>query len=403
MLRKELSTANIISLYISSVLGSGILILPGLAADIAGAGSLFSWSLMAFLSFPLSYFLARLSCEFPRAGGVATFCGKAFNQKLEGVIELMWVFATGIGIPALIVVGANYFHIASGLPAIIAAFGLLFICVLINLLGVRISARVQGISQIVLISILLLTGILGISKIDAFPLLDLELLPILTASAVIFWAFLGWENVTFASEEAKDTSSYLKGLFISVLVINVVYLTLALAVVGNMDKNISIIRAPIAGLMKYLAGNTAGVAVGYMGFFIVFMSALAYTLGSSRLVYSASRRGAFPRLFASTNDHGVPQNSFLGLSVVWALAIYLILSFDLNLSLVIRLANSNFLFIYIATMIAAYRLLKIKLAGRIALLVSTGICVIFFIANGQAILYTVLTTLIWIALNLRKF
>ena len=46
-LRKAITLRHAVALYVSSVLGSGILILPGLAAKIAGPSSLIAWLLLS--------------------------------------------------------------------------------------------------------------------------------------------------------------------------------------------------------------------------------------------------------------------------------------------------------------------------------------------------------------------
>src|SRR2546425_3060327 len=62
-----------VALYMSSVLGSGVLVLPGLAAQIAGPASLLAWLLLSLASYPLAYTFASLSARKPESGGVYSF------------------------------------------------------------------------------------------------------------------------------------------------------------------------------------------------------------------------------------------------------------------------------------------------------------------------------------------
>ncbi|HYY92635.1 MAG TPA: amino acid permease, partial [Candidatus Dormibacteraeota bacterium] len=62
-LRKVVTTRYAIALYMSSVLGSGILVLPGLAAQVAGPASLIAWIGLSLASYPLAYTFASLSAR----------------------------------------------------------------------------------------------------------------------------------------------------------------------------------------------------------------------------------------------------------------------------------------------------------------------------------------------------
>ena len=67
----SLSLRHIIPLYIGSVLGSGILLLPGLTAESAGPASVLAWALMSILAIPMALSMGFLSVKYPHAGGVS--------------------------------------------------------------------------------------------------------------------------------------------------------------------------------------------------------------------------------------------------------------------------------------------------------------------------------------------
>src|SRR2546426_563489 len=65
-----------VALYMSSVLGSGVLVLPGLAAQIAGPASLIAWLLLSLASYPLAYTFAGLSARsHSRDRWITAHCG----------------------------------------------------------------------------------------------------------------------------------------------------------------------------------------------------------------------------------------------------------------------------------------------------------------------------------------
>ncbi|HFK1476258.1 TPA: amino acid permease, partial [Bacillus paranthracis] len=74
------------ALYVGAVLGSGILILPGMTASVAEGNAIVSWLFMISLSIPLAFTFAFLSIEYPSAGGIATFSEKAFGKNIGAII-----------------------------------------------------------------------------------------------------------------------------------------------------------------------------------------------------------------------------------------------------------------------------------------------------------------------------
>src|SRR5690606_35643832 len=61
------------ALYIAAVLGTGILVLPGLAAQAAGPASILAVAAVLLAAIPLAGTFAALAARYPDAGGVATF------------------------------------------------------------------------------------------------------------------------------------------------------------------------------------------------------------------------------------------------------------------------------------------------------------------------------------------
>lgn len=85
------------ALYVGAVLGSGILILPGMTASIAEGNAIISWLIMILLSVPLAFTFAFLSIEYPSAGGIATFSEKAFGKNVGAMIGWCFLLRVALG------------------------------------------------------------------------------------------------------------------------------------------------------------------------------------------------------------------------------------------------------------------------------------------------------------------
>src|SRR6059058_5413005 len=67
------------ALYVGALIGPGLLLVPALAAQEAGAASIFAWVGLVVLSAPLAILFASLGIRHPVAGGVSTYVREGFG------------------------------------------------------------------------------------------------------------------------------------------------------------------------------------------------------------------------------------------------------------------------------------------------------------------------------------
>src|SRR3989449_7009790 len=70
------------ALYVGAVIGTGILVLPAIAAETAGPASVLAWLALVLLSFPLALTYAALSRDPPDAAGFARAIKRAFGPRV---------------------------------------------------------------------------------------------------------------------------------------------------------------------------------------------------------------------------------------------------------------------------------------------------------------------------------
>jgi amino acid transporter len=135
---------QVVALYTGAVLGSGILILPGLAAELAGPASLIAWGLMALLVVPMALTMGLLSANYPDAGGVSSFVSKAFNPQIGSLIGWFFLLSVVIGAPVLALTGAGYVSAAAGLgdtARLLIAIAILATGIILNYLGMKMTGQ----------------------------------------------------------------------------------------------------------------------------------------------------------------------------------------------------------------------------------------------------------------------
>jgi amino acid efflux transporter len=343
--RRSIRRSHAVALYVSSVLGSGVLVLPGLAARLAGPASLVSWAILAGASVPLALTFSGLSARRPEAGGVYGFAREAFGvpaAATTGWLVALWSFTGG---PAVALIAASYLGYAFPLTrpeTFVLGFGLVVSTVAVNYQGVTLSSRVQ-LTVAGLIVALLGTVVLVASRevrpSNFQPFLPYGILPVGTAAALIFWSFLGYENVSSVAAEFVDPApDFRRSVLWSVALVGALYLAVALVTVGTGAYRSGGGVAPFAAILGGVLGPYAAQGTALLALFIVFAVVNAYTMGMSRVICVAARDGAFPRALGRIDPlHRVPGRAMVfllaGMSLVFL--IYYVAGVDLSTALLV--------------------------------------------------------------------
>lgn len=371
-LRRALSFPHVVALYVSSVLGSGILVLPGLAAQLAGPASLVAWAVLAVGSVPFALTFATLSIRRPVSGGIYGFTREAFGVPAATMVGWLFVLWHVTGAPAATLIAASYlsyaFPVGRTAVALVAA-GVITAGYLANLRGIRFSGRVQVAMVAAIVALLAGAVAMAAGSVQASsfqPFAPHGWVPVGTAAALIFWSFLGYENVSNIAGELRDPERDLKRAGLgSVAVVGALYLAVALVTVGTRAQAAGGSVAPFAAIFAHALGRFGAGGTALLALLIVTSTVHAYTAGMARVVLAVAQDGGLPRFLGRVAPGtGVPARS-LTLLYVLALAslgAYLALGADLQTALLIP--SGGAILIYVISLAAGLRLLRGTGAGR---------------------------------------
>ena len=371
-LRKEIGLRHAVALYVSSVLGSGVLVLPGLTARIAGPASLVAWALLAIASYPFAYTFASLSARSPQSGGVYAFAREAFGLPVATVSGWLFVLWYVTGAPAVMLIAASYVSYAFPLDrtgVFLVAGAVLLAAYAVNRLGIRMSNRVQvaATAAIVLLLVCAVAFSAGAVRRDAFsPFLPHGALAVGTAAALIFWSFLGYENVSNVAEEFRDPLDFKRSIGLSVVLVGGLYLAVAFVTVGTGAYAAGGSVAPFAAIFSNVVGQFGAVGTAALAVFIIFSTANAYTAGMSRVVLAVARDGGFPRGLDRLDPRtGVPDRALallFGTALVVLAGYY---AFEVNLEVALLLPSGAAILVYVVGSAAGIRLLRGSTGGAV--------------------------------------
>ena len=227
------------ALYIAAVLGTGMLVLPGLAADVAGPASVVAVAAVLLLSIPLASTFAALAARYPDAGGVATFVRLALGDTAARASGYWFFFGVGFGAPVVAALGGEYLVAALGADhSLVPYIGITFLAATLGLAAF--GLRVSGSVQLVLTGLLIVVVVLVVaSSGSAYNQANFEpFLPhgwagVATAVSLFVWAFAGWEAVTHIAAEFKNPRRIIPlATAIAIVVVGVAYLALQFVTVG---------------------------------------------------------------------------------------------------------------------------------------------------------------------------
>src|SRR5712692_358064 len=344
-LRKAVTMRYAVALYMCSVLGSGILVLPGLAAQKAGPASLIAWALLSLASYPLAYTFASLSARKPESGGVYAFARESFGPRIANASGWLFMIWYVTGAPVVTVIAASYlafvFPLSRTLVYMIAGIIILG-AFLVNYRGIVISGRVQLAVVASIVALLLTTVAASVPLIrteNFQPFFPNGLIPIGVAASLIFWSYLGYENVSNVAEEFENPKrDFHRSIVLSTVLISGLYLSVAVATVGTQAYKAGGSVAPFAAILSNALGVYGAAGTAILAVFIIFGTVNAYTTGMSRVIYRAAKEGGFPKVLDRIHSRtGVPHRSLAllsGLSLI-ALVMFYFLNVDLTTALLI--------------------------------------------------------------------
>ena len=388
-LRKAMTMRYAVALYMSSVLGSGVLVLPGLAAQIAGPASLVAWVALSIISYPLGYTFASLSARRPESGGVYSFARESLGPGAASAVGLLFILWYVTGAPVVTVIAASYLAYAFPLTRteIFLIAGLLTLgAFLVNYRGIVVSSRVQ-LAVIVAIVGLLITAVVAsapsVTPTNFTPFFPNGYVPIGVSAALIFWSYLGYENVSNVAEEFKNPEKdFHRSILFSVIVIGLLYISVAVAIIGTRAYAAAGSIAPFAVMLSNALGIYGAVGTAILAVIIIFGTMNAYTTGISRVIYATAKDRGLPRLLDRINiKTQVPDRSLmllLGLSWITLLLFYF---FNVDLETELLIPSGAAILVYIIGSSSGIKLLKVRGAKRLFPWISLAISIVmvFFV------------------------
>lgn len=324
-LRKCLTGFDLTLLGIGAIIGAGIFVLTGIAAATkAGPGLV------------LSYVLAGLACAFSAlayaelSAGIGG-CGSAYGYAYAGLGEIFaWLIGWdllleyAVSTSAVSIGWSGYFdnflnainihipyyflhspfqHGILNLPA----FAIIILLALLLVLGAKLSARLNNVMVIVKVAVILIFIVVAAFNVHPqnwHPFLPFGFQGVVNGAALIFFAYIGFDAVSTAAEEAINPQRDLPiGIITSLLICTVLYMVVTALLTGIMPYFQLNVSSPISFALDQIGYRLVGALVGVGAIAGLTTVMLVMYYGLTRVFLAMSRDGLISSFFAKLNGN----------------------------------------------------------------------------------------------------
>jgi amino acid efflux transporter len=362
------------ALYIGALIGPGLLLVPALAVQSAGAASIVAWASLLVLSAPLAITFAALGVRHPVAGGVSAYVREGVGADASAITGGWFLAAVCLGAPAVSLIGGFYVADLVGggtVVATVVGLGMFAAVAAANILGLRISSGFQlALSAVLVVVVAVATAVALPSHAGDHwsPFAPHGWWAVGTAANILVWLFIGWEAVAqLAGDFRRPEIDLPRAMALAFGLVTVLYCALAVATIGVTSGTSS--KVPLADLISVGFGRAGRDATAVLAVALTMGTMNVYLSGASKLAASLALDGALPPWFAGDADRSVPRRPLLVFAVAEAALLTALVAGWTTTSDLVRATSACFIAVYVLAIFSALRILtgRIRAVAGIAL------------------------------------
>jgi APA family basic amino acid/polyamine antiporter len=327
LLRRSLGPWNLTALGIGSIIGTGIFVLTGTAAsENAGPALVLSMIISAVGCAFSGLCYAEFAAMVPVAGSAYTYAYATVGELFAWIIGWDLILEYGLSTATVAVGWSGYFVSLAAdagvrIPAALAGppgFNLpaciivLFVGGLLAI-GIKQSADTNtllvAIKSLVLI-VFVVAGASYVKRANLTPFIppntgefgQFGWSGVLRGAGVMFFAYIGFDAVSTAAQEAKNPARDMPiGILGSLAICTVIYILVAVVLIGIVPYQKLMVADPLAVGIDATGLRWLSPMIKTAALFGLFSTMLVNLLGQTRIFYTMSRDGLLPPVFATVH------------------------------------------------------------------------------------------------------
>jgi len=347
VLKRALGLWQITVMGIGVILGAGIYVIIGAAAGLSGNGLWLSVLLAGIVAALTGLSYAELSSRFPEAGAEYVYIERSFGDTLAGLTGWLIIVGSIIAAATVAVGFAKYFSALFQTTIPVIAVATLLVCGVILIAGIKETAFITILFTLIEASGLLIIIFIGVPYLNTIDYLELArgLNGVIEAGVLIFFSYIGFENIARLAEETKEPEKNMpRAILLAISMTTVIYVLVVIAALSVVSwQELAQAEAPLALIAQRVYGDRLALVLSVIALFSTFNTVLVTLLSSSRLVYGIAAYRALPGIFLSTSEK--LQTPWIAIIAVVGVSIPFVFLGDL--ATIANLANFTIFIIFI--------------------------------------------------------
>jgi APA family basic amino acid/polyamine antiporter len=316
-LKRCLSLWDLTALGIGAIIGAGVFVLTGsAAADKAGPAIMLSFVVAGLACICSALCYAEFAARLPVAGSAYTYAYASLGELPAWMLGWALILEYTLGASAVAVGWGEYLkqfllgyglvlpewlsHIPIG-SLHLNLLPVLLITLLASLimLGIKASARFNTVMVVVKIGIILLVITLGVPWVRPehwTPFFPYGVQGVFNGAALIFFAYLGFDALSTASEEVEHPERDLpRGILASLVICTILYIAVSAVITGMVPYQLIDRGAPLAAAFGSVGMPWAQQVIGLGGVVGLTTVVLILLMSQPRIFYAMARDGLLPK------------------------------------------------------------------------------------------------------------
>jgi basic amino acid/polyamine antiporter, APA family len=366
-LRRAVGALDLTALGLGAIIGTGIFVIIGEAIAESGPAIVLSFVLAGVTCAFSALAFAELASTIPVAGSAYTYSYATMGELVAWIIGWDLILEYAVSVAAVAVGWGQYFNdlidslFGIALPESLAGppgdggtFNLPAVFIVLSITavlcyGIRESARANSVMVVIKLAVLALFLALGVTAFTSdnlTPFAPEGTGGIVSAAALIFFAYIGFDAVSTSGEETKNPSRDLPIAIVGSLAIaTVLYILVALVAVGALPADqLAGAEAPLATALDEGAGFSWAADIISFGALVAISSVVLTILyGQTRIMFAMCRDGLMPRRFAYVHPN---TRTPVIITATFGILIALVAAF-IPLTEIVKLVNIGTLFAFV--------------------------------------------------------
>lgn len=310
---------------VAVIIGAGIFVLLGPATREAGGAVWLSFVFAGALSALTAFSYMELASMFPKAGSEHEFASQVFSRWVAVVVGWSMTAALVVAAATVSLGFGRYLNEFVSVDERLAAAVLLLIMSVVSYLGMERAAWLVILLALVEIGSLIAVIVIGVPSVGNHDLLSGSFTGVLSAAGLVFFAFIGFDEVITLAEETRDpTWTVPRALLLALGVSTLLYVGVAVSAVSVLGADaLAVADRPLAAVGEKVFGGWAGSALSSAAMVSTGTTVLLVLTAGSRMFYGMAGANDLPRFLAEVRFQRVPLNALI-VTVIAALGLLLL-------------------------------------------------------------------------------